>query len=191
MLTKGRIKSFIKNPFDAGLTSAEQMDMALELISVRAARVTLNEQLEAERQRADTLQTERDEFRRRLKLERSILEDTEKQLAELKALEPVAEMRTWPKNISGPNPDWFWFGKQDFPVGTQLFTAAKPATTVVPEGHRFVPIKLTPTMRRQMHTIGDVTCHECGTRLSYDCTDNIEYSWADILEATPEVPNAK
>ncbi|EQB8080715.1 hypothetical protein ACYRDJ_003091 [Yersinia enterocolitica] len=49
------------------------------------------------------------------------------QLAELKALEPVAEMRTWPKNISGPNPDWFWFGKQDFPVGTQLFTAAKPA----------------------------------------------------------------
>ncbi|HHX7274415.1 TPA: polyphosphate kinase, partial [Yersinia enterocolitica] len=46
------------------------------------------------------------------------------QLAELKALEPVAEMRTWPKNISGPNPDWFWFGKQDFPVGTQLFTAA-------------------------------------------------------------------
>ncbi|WP_227719625.1 hypothetical protein [Yersinia proxima] len=49
------------------------------------------------------------------------------QLAELKALPPVAEMRTWPKNISGPNPDWFWFGKQDFPVGTQLFTAAKPA----------------------------------------------------------------
>ncbi|HDL7100171.1 TPA: hypothetical protein PXM79_002962 [Yersinia enterocolitica] len=49
------------------------------------------------------------------------------QLAELKALQPVAEMRTWPKNISGPNPDWFWFGKQDFPVGTQLFTAAKPA----------------------------------------------------------------
>ncbi|WP_227732272.1 hypothetical protein [Yersinia proxima] len=49
------------------------------------------------------------------------------QVAELKALQPVAEMRTWPKNISGPNPDWFWFGKQDFPVGTQLFTAAKPA----------------------------------------------------------------
>ncbi|EPF2606946.1 TPA: hypothetical protein ACXLW8_004422 [Yersinia enterocolitica] len=49
------------------------------------------------------------------------------QLAGLKALQPVAEMRTWPKNISGPNPDWFWFGKQDFPVGTQLFTAAKPA----------------------------------------------------------------
>ncbi|ENA3458121.1 hypothetical protein ABGN33_000025 [Yersinia enterocolitica] len=49
------------------------------------------------------------------------------QLAELKAVQPVAEMRTWPKNISGPNPDWFWFGKQDFPVGTQLFTAAKPA----------------------------------------------------------------
>ncbi|MFM0975313.1 hypothetical protein WFJ72_08070 [Yersinia enterocolitica] len=49
------------------------------------------------------------------------------QLAELKALEPVAEMRTWPKNISGHNPDWFWFGRQDFPVGTQLFTAAKPA----------------------------------------------------------------
>ncbi|EPT3175126.1 hypothetical protein ACVQFK_001294 [Yersinia enterocolitica] len=49
------------------------------------------------------------------------------QLAELKSMEPVAEMRTWPKNISGPNPDWFWFGKQDFPVGTQLFTAAKPA----------------------------------------------------------------
>ncbi|HDL8095513.1 TPA: hypothetical protein ACHW2M_004480 [Yersinia enterocolitica] len=48
------------------------------------------------------------------------------QLAELKAVQPVAEMRTWPKNISGPNPDWFWFGKQDFPVGTQLFTAAKP-----------------------------------------------------------------
>ncbi|EPE7782437.1 hypothetical protein ACSOQ1_000825 [Yersinia enterocolitica] len=49
------------------------------------------------------------------------------QLAELKAVQPIAEMRTWPKNISGPNPDWFWFGKQDFPVGTQLFTAAKPA----------------------------------------------------------------
>ncbi|MFA9208722.1 MAG: hypothetical protein ACEQSN_10885 [Yersinia sp. (in: enterobacteria)] len=72
-----------------------------------------------------------------------------------------------------------------------LFTEATPATTVVPEGYKFVPIKLTPTMRLQMHTIGDVTCHECGTRLSYDCTDNIEYSWADILEATPEVPNAK
>lgn len=49
------------------------------------------------------------------------------QMAELKAVQPVAEMRAWPKNISGPNPDWFWFGKQDFPVGTQLFTAAKPA----------------------------------------------------------------
>ncbi len=55
------------------------------------------------------------------------LRSLREQLAELKALEPVAEMRTWPKNISGPNPDWFWFGKQDFPVGTQLFTAAKPA----------------------------------------------------------------
>ncbi|EKN3404709.1 hypothetical protein AB5J03_003919 [Yersinia enterocolitica] len=49
------------------------------------------------------------------------------QLAELKAVQPVAEMRIWPNNISGPNPDWFWFGKQDFPVGTQLFTASKPA----------------------------------------------------------------
>ncbi|ENG0876773.1 hypothetical protein ABU549_004432 [Yersinia enterocolitica] len=186
MLSKEQLEK-IANPGPVDVGGAQNpivTEMAIELLSLR-------EQREAERQRADTLQTERDEFRRRLKLERSILEDTEKQLAELKTLEPVAEMRTWPKNISGPNPDWYWFGKQDFPVGTQLFTSAKPATTVVPEGHRFVPIKLTPTMRRQMHTIGDVTCHECGTRLSYDCTDNIEYSWADILEATPEVPNAK
>lgn len=42
-------------------------------------------QLEAEHQRADTLLTERDEFRHRLKLERSILEDADKQLAVLKA----------------------------------------------------------------------------------------------------------
>ncbi|EOV4177402.1 TPA: hypothetical protein U5D93_003437 [Yersinia enterocolitica] len=82
----------------------------------------------------EAAQKERDEFRRRLKLERSILEDTDKQLAELKALQPVAEMRTWPKNISGPNPDWFWFGKQDFPVGTQLFTAAKPACSQMAKG---------------------------------------------------------
>ncbi|EKN3987258.1 hypothetical protein RSJ44_004725 [Yersinia enterocolitica] len=38
----------------------------------------------------EAAQKERDEFRRRLKLERSILEDTDKQLAELKALQPVA-----------------------------------------------------------------------------------------------------
>ena len=39
---------------------------------------------EEQRQRADALQTERGEFRRRLKLERSILEDADKELAELK-----------------------------------------------------------------------------------------------------------
>ncbi|CNE38392.1 hypothetical protein [Yersinia intermedia] len=138
MLTKGRIKSFIKNPFDAGLTSAEQMDMALELISVRAARVTLNEQLEAERRRADTLQTERDEFRRRLKLERSILEDTEKQLAELKALEPFGyidsvQTDNWNYiNLKGETSTVAFISKtadglmrKDYAM--PLFTAAKPA----------------------------------------------------------------
>lgn len=47
--------------------------------------------LEAERQRADAMQSERDEFRRRLKLERSILEDADKELAALKGGQvPVA-----------------------------------------------------------------------------------------------------
>lgn len=69
--------------------------------------------------------------------------------------------------------------------------ASQEAAQKLAQHYKFVPIKLTPTMRQQMHTIGDVTCHECGTRLSYDCTENIEYSWVDILEATPEVPNAK
>lgn len=51
----------------------------------------LLDQLEAERQRADALQTERDEFRRRLKLERSILEDADKEIAKLKGEQvPVA-----------------------------------------------------------------------------------------------------
>lgn len=44
----------------------------------------LSDKLEAERQRADAMQSERDEFRRRLKLERSILEDADKELAALK-----------------------------------------------------------------------------------------------------------
>nr|WP_260505682.1 polyphosphate kinase [Yersinia enterocolitica] len=46
------------------------------------------------------------------------------QLAELKALELVAEFR---KPSKKHEPMVYWFGKQDFPVGTQLFTAAKPA----------------------------------------------------------------
>ncbi len=46
------------------------------------------------------------------------------QLAELKALEPVAEFRRPSKKHE---PMVYWFGKQSFPVGTQLFTAAKPA----------------------------------------------------------------
>ncbi|HEN3445890.1 TPA: hypothetical protein U5D86_002674 [Yersinia enterocolitica] len=46
------------------------------------------------------------------------------QLAELKALEPVAEFRRPSKKNE---PMVYWFGKQSFPVGTQLFTAAKPA----------------------------------------------------------------
>lgn len=46
--------------------------------------LSLLDHLEAERQRANALQTERDEFRRRLKLERSILEDADKEIAKLK-----------------------------------------------------------------------------------------------------------
>ncbi|MGE5008468.1 hypothetical protein AB8886_18390 [Yersinia enterocolitica] len=46
------------------------------------------------------------------------------QLAELKALEPVAEFRRPSKKHE---PMVYWFGKQSFPVGTQLFTAATPA----------------------------------------------------------------
>ncbi|MDN0106687.1 hypothetical protein QVN76_07250 [Yersinia rochesterensis] len=100
----------------------------------RAARelLSLREQLEAERQRADTFQTERDEFRRRLKLERSILEDTEKQLAELKALPPVGQIvlsdydsdgtRTARVACLHKQADW-----DNFQDGTLLFTAAKPA----------------------------------------------------------------
>ncbi|EOF8196247.1 hypothetical protein ACK2R2_002067 [Yersinia enterocolitica] len=45
------------------------------------------------------------------------------QLAELKALQPVAEFRRPSKKHE---PMVYWFGKQSFPVGTQLFTAAKP-----------------------------------------------------------------
>ncbi|ELI8098311.1 hypothetical protein RSG06_002231 [Yersinia enterocolitica] len=46
------------------------------------------------------------------------------QLAELKALQPVAEFRRPSKKHE---PMVYWFGKQSFPVGTQLFTAATPA----------------------------------------------------------------
>ncbi|CNK49441.1 Uncharacterised protein [Yersinia enterocolitica] len=84
MLSKEQLEK-IANPVAAdigGTQSPIVTEMAIGLLS-------LSEQLEAERQRADALQTERDEFRRRLKLERSILEDTEKQLAELKALPAI------------------------------------------------------------------------------------------------------
>ncbi len=77
----------------------------------------------------EAAQKERDEFRNRLKLERSILEDTDKQLAELKALEPVAwqsvstsscnRMVTLHKEMAK---DW---ERKGFAV-TPLFTAAKP-----------------------------------------------------------------
>ncbi|MDN0105225.1 hypothetical protein [Yersinia bercovieri] len=104
--------------------------MAHALLESNAELLSLREQLEAERQRSDTLQTERDEFRRRLKLERSILEDTDKQIAELKALQPVA----WRHDtdvvsnrlitVSEVNMQ-SWIDK-GYDV-TPLFTAAKPA----------------------------------------------------------------
>ncbi|MDA5547679.1 ELKS/Rab6-interacting/CAST family protein [Yersinia massiliensis] len=94
--------------------------MAHALIERNAELLSLREQIEAERQRADTLQTERDEFRRRLKLERSILEDTEKQLAELKALEPIGQVIS-----CNGNKTLGWIN--DAPEGTLLFAAAKPA----------------------------------------------------------------
>jgi hypothetical protein len=93
MLSKEQLEKIVfPGPVDVGgAQSPIVTEMAIELLESRAESLSLREQLEAERQRADTLQTERDEFRRRLKLERSILEDTEKQLAELKALPPF----TW------------------------------------------------------------------------------------------------
>lgn len=118
MLSKEYLKEVINSPANE-LT----VEIATELLSLR-------EQLEAERQRSDTLQTERDEFRRRLKLERSILEDTDKQIAELKALQPVA----WRHDtdvvsnrlitVSEVNMQ-SWIDK-GYDV-TPLFTAAKPA----------------------------------------------------------------
>ncbi|ADW76551.1 hypothetical protein Rahaq_4976 (plasmid) [Rahnella aceris] len=56
-----------------------------EITAFAAFSSTVIDQLEAERQRGDALQAEGDEFRRRLKLERSILEDADKELAALKA----------------------------------------------------------------------------------------------------------
>ncbi len=87
MLSKEQLEKIAnQGPVDiGGAQNPIVTQMAIELLESRAESLSLREQLEAERQRADTLQTERDEFRRRLKLERSILEDTEKQLAELKA----------------------------------------------------------------------------------------------------------
>ncbi|EOU3149334.1 ead/Ea22-like family protein [Yersinia enterocolitica] len=74
----------------------------------------------------EAAQKERDEFRRRLKLERSILEDTDKQLAELKALQPVGYVG---------NSDLYALSTGDLGCiapynafdGIPLFTAAKPA----------------------------------------------------------------
>lgn len=121
MLSKEQLEK-IANPGAAdigGTQSPIVTEMAIGLLS-------LSEQLEAERQRADALQTERDEFRRRLKLERSILEDTEKQLAELKALPPVGYVG---------NSDLYALSTVDLGCiapynafeGIPLFTAAKPA----------------------------------------------------------------
>ncbi|HHX8939270.1 TPA: ead/Ea22-like family protein [Yersinia enterocolitica] len=78
----------------------------------------------------EAAQKERDEFRRRLKLERSILEDTDKQLAELKALQPVAWMDekgnvcTVDNRLRGLTAECAdAYRKYNIP----LFTAAKPA----------------------------------------------------------------
>ncbi|MBU9812358.1 hypothetical protein J1785_21835 [Rahnella sp. SL6] len=61
--------------------------------------IALLDALEAERQRAATLQTERDEFRCRLKLERSILEDVDKEIAALKGDQAPVQFRwRWRSN---------------------------------------------------------------------------------------------
>ncbi|HFU4527678.1 TPA: hypothetical protein ACJCWB_000480 [Yersinia enterocolitica] len=125
MLSKEQLEKIADpGPVDVGgAQSPIVTQMAIELLESRAESLSLREQLEAERQRADTLQTERDEFRRRLKLERSILEDTEKQLAELKALPPIGQVIS-----CNGNKTLGWIN--DAPVGTLLFTAAKPADSV-------------------------------------------------------------
>lgn len=55
-----------------------------------------------------------------------------------------------------------------------------------PEGWTLVPVKPTPHMRLQMHTVGDISCRACGANVSYDCTENVEYSWEDMLNAAPK-----
>lgn len=127
MLSKEQLEKIANPvPVDIGGTQSPIVtEMAIELLSLR-------EQLEAERQRADTLQTERDEFRRRLKLERSILEDTEKQLAELKALPPIGQIVLSDYDSDGTRTarlvclhdqaDW-----DNFQDGTLLYLESKPA----------------------------------------------------------------
>ncbi|WOL24291.1 particle associated protein [Yersinia phage fHe-Yen8-01] len=140
MLTKEQLEKIVfPGPVDVGgAQSPIVTEMAIELLESRAESLSLREQLEAERQRADTLQTERDEFRRRLKLERSILEDTEKQLAELRALEPFGyidsvQTDNWNYiNLKGETSTVAFISKtadglmrKDYAM--PLFTAAKPA----------------------------------------------------------------
>lgn len=57
----------------------------------------------------------------------------------------------------------------------------------LPKDWQLVPKKPTPKMRLQMHTVGDVTCYECGADRTYDCTENIDYSWDDMLAAAPSL----
>lgn len=121
---------------DAGELKALKQHISLLESSASTELLSLREQLEAERQRANTLQTERDEFRRRLKLERSILEDTDKQLAELKALEPfgyIDAVHNWNYiNLKSELNKVAFISKTPDELvrpdyGMPLFTAAKPA----------------------------------------------------------------
>lgn len=100
------------------------------------------------------------------------------QLAELKALQPVAEFR---KPSKKHDPMVFWFGKQVFPVGTQLFTAAKPAALQASDANNKVDITCYSCRRFitfQQHAEADGFCPYCGVEI-------------ELTPSTLAVPNVK
>ncbi len=115
------------------LHSAEQLEAERRKGDLWFGKVAdLEAALKAERQRADALQTERDEFRRRLKIERSILEDADKELAALKGDQvPVALVDE--RRGSGGFCLTQYGRRLNLQHGTELFTA--PQKPVVLHDH--------------------------------------------------------